>query len=97
MADDVVQHDERSPIDRAIDRVEQRGHEQVVITIPVMRQPHAWTPDAEVTLRAPGDAKDPAMMLWDPQEGAWRLIILPPQSEWRIAPSYQPRILVPRQ
>lgn len=94
MAD--VPHDERTPVERAIDSAEARRRAQTVLRMPVLNQAHTWPPDADVTLTAPPSEDAPTLMIWDPQEGAWRAIILPPNSEWRIAPSYRPRLVVPQ-
>lgn len=80
-----LRSDQRSQVDRAIDRVEARGHQKGYTRLPLMLTPHSWPPDADVTLAAPDDPDDPVLLIWEPHELAWRWIQLPSGSQWRIA------------
>lgn len=82
-------------VDRAIDTVEARqAAEELAKLEPRDRQfldllvaPHAWGGEEEITLRAPADnANRPVMLLYDESQLAWRAILLPAGSEWRVVP-----------
>lgn len=75
---------EHPTIKAAIDAVEARADARATITLPVMQQFHKWTGDAEITLTAPSDPNHPCLMVWEPSKQAWRVILLPPDSEWTV-------------
>lgn len=87
MADDrtpIEPAPERKPIDDAIDRVEQRKHNRISARLPLMAEPHQWPLTADVTIVGPEDSNDPVLLIWEPTELAWRVILVPPGSEWQI-------------
>lgn len=52
--------------------------------VPLLQGMHRWTEQTEVVIAAvPGD-ETPTMLLWDGAEGAWRAIVLPDGSRWRV-------------
>ena len=74
----------QDPIGEAIVRLEARAHQRVVVSLQLLSTPHAWPISADVTVVAPDNPKDPLLLLWDPVEAGWRVIVLPPGSAWRI-------------
>lgn len=74
----------QDPIGEAIVRLEARAHRLVEVRLQLLSTPHAWPIDADVTVAAPDNPKDPLLLLWDPVEAGWRVIVLPPGSAWRI-------------
>jgi hypothetical protein len=88
-----VQADNRSPIDAAIDEVERKRMEaelaklepRQAATIPLLTAKHAWTGKQEITVGAiPGDV--PTFLMWDDTQGAFRAVVLPEGTSWRIVP-----------
>lgn len=84
---------QRTPINAAIDEVERKAAEaeaakleaREAARIPVLIAPHRWTGEQEVLVEAmPGD--HPTLLMWDGAQGAWRPVVLPPDSRWRIVP-----------
>lgn len=85
--------DERTPIDAAIDEVERRRMEEELakldkreaVRIPLLAELHEWTGEQEVTVGAvPGNV--PTFLMWDDQQGAFRGVVLPEGTTWRIVP-----------
>lgn len=69
-------------IEAAVESVKAKAQARTNITVPVMKQAHRLDLDARVTFVAPTDPGHPTMMLWEPREQAWRIILLPSGSEW---------------
>lgn len=91
---DQVKRDERTPIDKAIDAVDEQAAAELRERLePRTRQPidllasaHEWPEDAQVTLNASEDPRQPALLLYDESQLAWRVILMKPGSKWRIVP-----------
>jgi hypothetical protein len=88
-----VKADERTPIDAAIDEAERKRMEEELakldrrqaVRIPLLTERHTWTGDQEITIAAvPGDV--PTLLLWDDQQGAFRAVVLPEGSTYRVVP-----------
>ena len=87
-----VQADDRPPIDAAIDEVERRELEAAMAKleprevgrIPLLTNPHRWTPDAEITITAVPD--QPTLLMWDGAQGGWRPVFLDADTKWRVVP-----------
>lgn len=89
----VPTEDTRSPIDAAIDasrrvawpRSRRTSPIREVGRIPLLLELHRWDQDSEVTVTAvPGDV--PTFLMWDGAQGAWRAVVLPDNTTWRIVP-----------
>lgn len=85
--------DDRTPIDAAIDEAERKRMEEELaklesrqaVRIPLLTEPHTWTGEQEITVGAiPGDT--PTFLMWDATQGAFRAVILPDDSTFRIVP-----------
>ena len=92
-----VQRDERTPIERAIDDVAELEHQAAIeaelakldpraaVQIPLLLTRHEWDGKSEVTIGAiPGG--DPTFLMWDDTQGAFRAVVLPEGSSWRVVP-----------
>lgn len=88
-----VKADDRSPIDAAIDEVERKAMEEELAhleqrqaaTIPLLTTRHTWDGAQEVRLGAvPGGI--PTFLMWDSEQGAFRAVVLPEGTSWRIVP-----------
>lgn len=86
-------HD-RSPIDRAIDTVDEQAAAELrarleprtQVPFDLLTTAHEWPEDAQVTLNASEDGHRPALLLFDEEQMAWRAILMPPGTRWRIVP-----------
>ena len=88
--------DERSPIDRAIDAAEAKQLEEELRALEPRKEsrldllaaPHDWDGSQEVQIMAPAEdrGRRPVLLLYDEAQLAWRAIILPPGSAWRVVP-----------
>ena len=100
---DQVKRDERTPIDKAIDAVDEQAaaefraslEKRAQLPIDLLTAAHEWPEDAEVTLTASEDPRKPALLLFDEKQLAWRAILLKPGSKWRIVPD-RPAVWTPR-
>lgn len=60
--------------------------------IQLLDAPHLWDGSQEITINAPpddgidGTTARPVMLLYDANELAWRAILLPAGSAWRVVP-----------
>ena len=86
--------DDRSPIDQAIDSVDEKATAELrasleprtQLPIDLLTAAHEWPEDAEVTVTASDDERRPALLLFDEKQLAWRAILLKPGTKWRIVP-----------
>ena len=92
----------KTPIDAAIDAAEanrvaaeQAGLEpRTVARLPLLHGLHRWDGRQEVVVGAvPGD--NPTLLVWDRAQGAWRAVVLPDDSRWRVVPD-RPALWRPR-
>ena len=84
--------DQPTPIDAAIDAVADR-QVKAVAQIPVLTEPHAWDGQQEVRIGAMPSG--PTLLIFEAASGAWRPVVLPPGSTWRVVPD-KPAFWVPR-
>lgn len=75
---------EHPTLQAAVKAVRDRETARTTITVPVLKQAHRWNDEARVTFTAPTDQSHPTLMIWEPTESAWRVIVLPAGSEWSI-------------
>lgn len=84
--------DQRSVVEQAIDRV--AGHRQApddagaplrAITLPVLPTAMRLQPGQAFDLTAPEDEEMTALLVVDARHGAWRAVMLPPGSTWKLA------------
>jgi len=89
--------DEPTPIDRAIESAAERAKERRTPTsVEILNAAHRWKGDKEIRIHAPPESKSkqPTLLMYDETQLAWRAVLLPVGSSWRVVPD-QPGLWIP--
>jgi hypothetical protein len=87
----------RETIDQAIDSAAERAKERRTPTsIEILNAAHRWKGDKEIRIHAPPASKgnQPTLLMYDEHQLAWRAVMLPVGSSWRVVPD-QPALWTP--
>jgi hypothetical protein len=83
--------DERTPVDAAIDAAAEKAREpRSPITVEILDHGDRWTGSQAITINAPPESKgnQPTLLMYDEKQLAWRAVLLPPGSSWRVVPDH---------